>query len=1347
MTKLKNTKKGMAKKALSISLVAAMLATSNVPVWAAEDLFSDGSAAVEAPVVEEPAAEVEAFSSEPTEDTANSVSTLAATDSTYGYTADVQIKEDGNGWAGNIVLAKDPVVKDANGNDVTNYTWTIRKDGYAIRDEWTNASSSALSATGWKIPLDHDDYNHVYDIYIEITMDNGTKVGLTSNAVTVSPVDLNEYAPSGTLTVESSYDLQYTGAEIKAPVKVDGIPGNIATDLGMTLDADSFLYTYSGDLVNVTDKDVEVHAVVALENDKTQPDPAFTGYFSTTYKIAPRGLDLSNPASVVAELVEDGKEYPFTGESIKFNPSDVKVTVKDGHIKNDAAKDISYAVKSVTGTDNGNAGSGSAWITLDTTKLTNYRITKSGGATENTIKTTNGYYVSQEDLTTCTATLKRNYSVAEVTPEGFGLSISDFVFKNASGDTIKPREIDLAITIDRSKINFVNGEAQTGTYADAIVIKSTNEGFKKGGEIKASLTIVANGLHNGEFEFKEKFKTSMEFAGENVAVEQDADALGDFYVGGKRLNKTGANKDYEIVYENNTSAGTAKMIVKGVGAYAGSEKVYEFTINPAPINYAKSDKVEVLYNPAYTSMADYLEDLKLTVRADNKSTDKNTTDYFELKDTDYVISNMSALEKAENKLDGTFDINIEAVKDEKGNWKNYSETASIKGIKVVRKSLSSEDITVKVSPDSYVYTGSEIVPTEVIVTDGDKVLEEGVDYVIKRNVMSNDAVNVGTAKVTVVAPAGSDYKEGSEATGTFTITPADINDVTLEVTAKKGKTLTYDGTKKDADDVDVVVKLGDIDVTKDFDIDFPKAKTENVNAGEDAGKVILTAKSAKAKNYTSSSTTATFDIKQAELNGTLTVYDEAGRVMSEAQMNGNYDGAVHTFATTKFTGNVTSPMTVTDTDYEIVYVDNVYGKVCDLDQNPYGAILVVAKGNYKGSTYTSKTADGRTNGLVTNGVYVDAEGNEIKNVVAAKWFKINPATIAPTDITVNNGVYSGGYTVKPDVTITVHGKTLLEGKDYELDLSANKNLVDVTSAKTLSVTIKPINGYRMEAGKAAKDYTFNWGIDKFDFANATILVNGTDADPFVKVMNGSVLVEPENYDLVVADGKVTVTAKADSKNYTGTKTVDIEHEMEKPEAPVIADVKVSGNKAMVVLSGESDGATGYDYVISTDRDCINNKDYYKVNKNVLGTQTTFTYTQQDTYYAYCHAWKRVNGVKVFSDWSNAYPFSVTAITPEQPVITSVKKSGRNLTVTWTQSANATTGYDIVMGTEMRKVNGELRPVEYGKAVKKVGPNTFSVTFKSIPKGTYYVGLHAHNRTSETGVKVFSPWSNAKKVTF
>ncbi|MGN8755173.1 hypothetical protein [Blautia sp. HCP3S3_C4] len=34
----------------------------------------------------------------------------------------------------------------------------------------------------------------------------------------------------------------------------------------------------------------------------------------------------------------------------------------------------------------------------------------------------------------------------------------------------------------------------------------------------------------------------------------------------------------------------------------------------------------------------------------------------------------------------------------------------------------------------------------------------------------------------------------------------------------------------------------------------------------------------------------------------------------------------------------------------------------------------------------------------------------------------------------------------------------------------------------------------------------------------------------------------------------------------------------------------------------------------------------------------------------------------------------------------------------------------------------------------------------MKKKTYYAGLHAFNRTSEDGKKVFSQWSNVKKVT-
>ncbi len=42
-------------------------------------------------------------------------------------------------------------------------------------------------------------------------------------------------------------------------------------------------------------------------------------------------------------------------------------------------------------------------------------------------------------------------------------------------------------------------------------------------------------------------------------------------------------------------------------------------------------------------------------------------------------------------------------------------------------------------------------------------------------------------------------------------------------------------------------------------------------------------------------------------------------------------------------------------------------------------------------------------------------------------------------------------------------------------------------------------------------------------------------------------------------------------------------------------------------------------------------------------------------------------------------------------------------------------------------------------------STVTVTFKNVPNGKYYVGLHAYNRTSADKKKVFSPWSKAKEV--
>ena len=110
------------------------------------------------------------------------------------------------------------------------------------------------------------------------------------------------------------------------------------------------------------------------------------------------------------------------------------------------------------------------------------------------------------------------------------------------------------------------------------------------------------------------------------------------------------------------------------------------------------------------------------------------------------------------------------------------------------------------------------------------------------------------------------------------------------------------------------------------------------------------------------------------------------------------------------------------------------------------------------------------------------------------------------------------------------------------------------------------------------------------------------------------------------------------------------------------------------------------------------------------------------------------------------PFVVSAITPDAPIITSVKVSGTTVKVTYKAAANAT-GYDVVLGTSSKKENGETRPYHYGDhKILNLKEGTVTATFKNVPKGSWTVGMHAFNRTSENGKKVFSPWSNLKKIT-
>ena len=274
---------------------------------------------------------------------------------------------------------------------------------------------------------------------------------------------------------------------------------------------------------------------------------------------------------------------------------------------------------------------------------------------------------------------------------------------------------------------------------------------------------------------------------------------------------------------------------------------------------------------------------------------------------------------------------------------------------------------------------------------------------------------------------------------------------------------------------------------------------------------------------------------------------------------------------------------------------------------------------------------------------------------------------------------------------------------------------------------------------------------------------GTEKDK-----NGN-LVTPEGI-VISSDGTVTLpdgtklTPDADGKKPTVNKDetvtdtkgntystdgsiTDSDGNYTRPAKAVIKNVSVSKNSVKMVLNEECKGALKYDYVIGTSEDMLKTGQYTKVLKNQEELKSAFAYMDKGTWYVACHAWfKGEDGKKVFGQWSEIHKVDVSTITPQTPVISKVTVKGSTVTVKYTKSKNSQ-GYDVVLSDTLTKTNGQKRPAVSGENyyVKKIKGNTVTVTFKNVKSGTYYIGLHAWNRTSEDNSKTFSEWSNVRKV--
>ena len=1313
MTKIKNTKKGMAKKTLSISLAVAMLATSNVPVWAAE--FTDGTDAAftsEAPVVEDVVEEV-----------------LDSRTSADGVSTNENVRVKGLDMPtsvtfGDTITANDgEFVTDITGTEVLySGSWTA---AWRVAGEKQNFWEQTVTNDNWKTLITLPTSDSKYAKYAGETLELRfyAKNDVADFDICVQQVKVNEKGVSDSeyyfdASFKDNRELVYDGKEFTA---ADIVVNNILKSDGT---------------IAVPKEDVEKYFKITAQNAKNAgdefiiyataksdvPNNPYTGTISQTLTVGQRPFVVSDFVLKYAE----NTQYEYTGAVIK--PELDKVTVTETKATAEKAglsgADLTSAVFKVAPAENATAdvGSKDMLVYLEVAKLPNFSFTSNqkgdvDGVEVVKVGISNAYKIVERDLAKCTLTIKDvpvRSTVANLENPASGYVI----VKDANGNVLPLQNGDFdLIAIDPADSNtHLTSIDRTGVNYTGYIIAANNNNNVKGKTKSVSfkavenvITVEAQNTITLEYNGQEQKPTASDFGALTLIQRSNTDS------GSISKNEFVYQSDaWEIVdYKDNKDAGTATAIVKTKeGDFANRQFAISFTITPLQVE-AKNVAVpkNVVYDKSIKAASEY--GLPVSVKATSR-TGKSTS--IDLTDKDFSVA-YDYVETSKNRIGNTIQAVVTVTN------KNYITT----GLK--RESVSAEKTTkivggiledsfIKLNKTSYVYTGGKITPDFKVMNDTLE-LEKDTDYVVKD---IENGVDVGTA--TLVLEGRGKYA-GSTAKTTFEITPANIEDITVTV-----KGAEYRGGKQVRPDVDAVAPNGTLSVslnnniiTNQFEV---SAYGPNNTAGEDAGSV--TVKVLKSsKNFTGTTKTVNFDIKAYELSGTLEAYDNHGSKITNFDDLFTYDGTEKKFASVKFIpSDASRALGVTENDYEIKYVNNIYG-----DADGKGSVIVVGKegGNFAGDS--------------KNVIKDYVNNKEIKGYAAKLDFAIGSLKFDGTNVTVKNGVYAGGLPVKPQVTVQFGGKTLEEGKDYILEIPSK---TEVTSTAKWNIVVKGINGYKdsyaSSEAKWPERLISRWGIDKQTIANCDVTVNRGEAT----VYNGSVKVPTSEYTVKKNDdGTYTVVAKTTSKNYVGSQIVKDSNEVAAPGTPMISKVEVIGNKATVILSGACDGATGYDYVIGTDKDCINSKDYYKVNKNKLTTTTPFTYVEQGTYYAYCHAWTRdENGKKVFSEWSNAYPIVVSAITPAQPVIKSVKVKGSTVTVTYTGSANAE-GYDVVLGNRMATVNDEKRPVEYGKLVKK-GQKSTTVTFKNVPDGTYYVGLHAYNRTSEDGKKVFSPWSQAKKIT-
>ncbi|BBF44036.1 hypothetical protein lbkm_2724 [Lachnospiraceae bacterium KM106-2] len=704
-------------------------------------------------------------------------------------------------------------------------------------------------------------------------------------------------------------------------------------------------------------------------------------------------------------------------------------------------------------------------------------------------------------------------------------------------------------------------------------------------------------------------------------------------------------QDYElsgVENVNNTETGNAKVKVNFINSFSGSA---ELSFNIVATE-ATSDEIAIsnISSPEYTGGVVFPE---VSVECKGK-----TLKY----GTDYVME----------PIDSANQIEVGSAKAKivlKGNYSGEKEV----NYEIVKRTLDEMNIVVTSVSDE-IQTGSIVLPKITLEYKGTK-LQKDVDYVFEL-IDGEDNVDVGTAKVKV-SFIGS---YSGEMVITYRIVGEQI--LSDDITVKANDVPFSNKAVKPEIELEInkTIDRGQLD----YEIEFLEGE-DNINVGEVRAKVVL-------KGYYSGSKEFTYRItpKQLTTGGIFINYDkkleftgsellpsnisiaygdwnlEEGKDYSVEKLdNVDYSSVGEKTLEIKFGGNYEGTPAM-ELRYEIVEKpvevvpeekpaeDNTpvapdHNQSGDTTQPDHNQSDGTTQPDHNQSGNTTQPEQNQSGGNVTTPSVDQGQQNQsaaAKSILDASVAIKCPATVDYT-----------GKAVKAAIKITDSGYILIEGVDYQLTYSNNKNL------GTAKVMIRGMNAYkdsiektyRIKVGKvaslAAKSATttsikLSWkkqtGITGYEVyvydkkkKKYKLLkrITGASKNSYTQKKLGKVTV----YQYKVRSYK-TVNKKKVYGSYSAV--------LKTSTAPAAPSLKVTAKKkAMDAKWKAVKGASGYEVYTATSK-----KGKYKKATTIKKVKTV-KYTKKSlkskkTYYVKMRAYKTVSGKKVYSAYSKVVSVKV-----------------------------------------------------------------------------------------------------------